>query len=215
MLITEQKPMDEILQYTDGEKNIFLVGCKGCADGCATGGEKQVAEMKQSMEKAGKTVTGTSLIDFVCNNRLTRMTLSAHEGKIRLSDSLVVLCCGAGVQATASVVDKAVHPGCNTLPLGGRHAEWREAEGCLECGQCVLEYTGGICPVTLCPKGLVNGPCGGTKDGKCEVDSTKDCAWTLIYNRLKKQDRLDVMRKTQKPKDYQKMTHPRRASVAA
>jgi len=87
-------------------------------------------------------------------------------------------------------------------------------ELCLQCGECVLASTGGICPVTLCPKGLVNGPCGGTRDGKCEVDPTKDCAWTLIYNRLKKQGRLDQMRKTQKPKDYQKMTHPRRGSIA-
>ncbi|MEW6034126.1 MAG: methylenetetrahydrofolate reductase C-terminal domain-containing protein [Chloroflexota bacterium] len=202
MLITEQKPMDEILRYTDGEKNIFLVGCKGCAEGCETGGEKQVAEMKQGLEKAGKAVSGTSLIDFMCNPQLTRMTLQAHEKKITSSDSLLLLCCGAGVQATASVVDKVVHPGCNTLSLGGRHAEWREAERCLECGQCVLEYTGGICPVARCAKKLFNGPCGGSSDGKCEVSPDLPCAWQQIVDRLTRIGRLDKLETVVPPKDW-------------
>jgi len=132
MLITEQKPMEEILQYLDGEKDIFLVGCKGCSEGCETGGEHQVAEMKQRLEEVGKAVTGTCLIDFACNDQLTRITLRAHESKIVASDSLLMLCCGIGVQAAASVVDMVVHPGCNTISLDGRHGEWREGERCLE-----------------------------------------------------------------------------------
>ena len=130
MLISEQKPMEEILSYLSGEEKVFIVGCKGCAEGCQTGGEQQAIEMKQKLEEEGKTVTGISLIDFACNEQLTRMTLQAHESKIVDSDSLLMLCCGIGVQAAASVVDKVVHPGCNTVSLGGRHGEWRDGERC-------------------------------------------------------------------------------------
>ena len=202
MLITEQKPMEEILQYLDGENNIFLVGCKGCAEGCETGGEHQVMEMKQRLEEVGKKVTGISLIDFACNDQLTRMTLSAHESKIVASDSLLMLCCGIGVQATASVVDKVVHPSCNTISLDGRHGEWREGERCLECGQCVLEFTGGICPIARCAKNLLHGPCGGSEGGKCEVHPDLPCAWHLIIERLTKLGRLDRLEALIAPKDW-------------
>ena len=202
MLITEQKPMEEILQYLDGENDIFLVGCKGCAEGCETGGEHQVMEMKQRLEETGKTVTGISLIDFACNDQLTRMTLHAHESRIIASDSLLMLCCGIGVQATAAVVDKVVHPSCNTISLDGRHGEWREGERCLECGQCVLEFTGGICPIARCAKNLLHGPCGGSEGGKCEVHPDLPCAWHLIIERLTKLGRLDRLEALIAPKDW-------------
>lgn len=202
MLISEQKPMEEILQYFDGENNIFIVGCKGCAEGCETGGERQVVDMKQKLEEAGKKVTGVSLIDFACNEQLTKMTLRAHERQIVASDSLLMLCCGIGVQATASVVDKVVHPGCNTVSLGGRHGEWREGERCLECGQCVLEFTGGICPITRCAKQLLNGPCGGSVDGKCEVSPDLPCAWQQIIDRLTRIGKLDRLASVVPPKDW-------------
>ncbi len=202
MLITEQKPMEEVLGYLDGETKVFLVGCKGCADGCETGGEREVVEMKQKLEAAGKTILGSSLIDFACNPELTRMTLRVHESKIATSDSLLMLCCGVGVQTVASVVDKIVHPGCNTISLGGRHAEWREGERCLECGQCQLEFTGGICPIARCAKSLFHGPCGGSVDGKCEVNPDLPCAWQLIIDRLTKLGRLDKLEAFVPPKDW-------------
>ena len=202
MLITEQKPMEEILQYLDGEVNIFLVGCKGCAEGCETGGERQVVEMKQGLEEAGKMVTGVSLIDFACNEQLAKMTLRVHERQILASDSLLMLCCGIGVQAAALVVDKVVHPGCNTVSLGGRHGEWREGERCLECAQCVLEYTGGICPIARCAKNILHGPCGGSEGGKCEVRPDLPCAWHLIIERLTKLGRLDKLEGLVEPKNW-------------
>ena len=152
MLISEQKPMEEILSYLDGEQKVFIVGCKGCAEGCQSGGEQQANEMKPKLEAEGKTITGISVIDFACNEQLTRMTLQAHESRILASDSLLMLCCGIGVQAAAAVVDKVIHPGCNTVSLGGRHGEWRDGKRCQECGQCMLEYTGGICPMARCAK---------------------------------------------------------------
>lgn len=202
MLITKQKPLEQILSYLGNEKSIFIVGCKGCAEGCQTGGEKEVAEMKQKLEQAGKKVTGAALVDFMCNDSQVRLMLQPHEAAIVSSDSLLALCCGVGVQSTSQVVDKIVHPGCNTVSLGGRHAEWREAERCLECGDCVLEYTGGICPVARCSKFLMNGPCGGSVNGKCEVSKDIPCAWQLIIDRLIKLGRLDKLQTMVAPKDW-------------
>jgi ferredoxin len=202
MLITKQKPLEQILGYLANENSIFIVGCKGCAEGCHTGGEKEVMEMKQKLEQAGKTVAGTALIDFMCNDSQVRLMLQPHEAKILAADSLLALCCGVGVQSTSQVVEKMVHPGCNTVSLGGRHAEWREAERCMECGDCVLEYTGGICPVARCSKFLLNGPCGGSVNGKCEVSQDIPCAWQLIIDRLTKLGRMDKLQTIVAPKDW-------------
>ncbi|MFC1963260.1 methylenetetrahydrofolate reductase C-terminal domain-containing protein [Chloroflexota bacterium] len=203
MLITEQKPIEEIMQNLDGENNVFLVGCKGCAEGCESGGETEVSEMKQKLEEAGKKIAGISMIDFMCNPSLVRQTLGAHEAKVIGSDSLMVLCCGVGVQTIAEVVDKVVHPGCNTISLGGAHAEWGDADRyCMECGDCVLEYTGGICPIAGCSKNLFHGPCGGSEGGKCEVNPDIPCAWHLIIERLSKLDRLDKLEELVPPKNW-------------
>jgi len=202
MLISEQKPLEEILDYLDGEKNIFLIGCKGCAEGCESGGEKQVLEMKHILEGQGKTISGLSIIDMVCNETLTRMKLKTHQEEMKAADSILVLTCGVGVQTVAAVTDKAVHPGCNTLSSGGAHAEWKEAERCLECGDCMLEFTGGICPIARCSKHLLNGPCGGSQGGKCEVDPSIPCAWQLIIERSTKLERLDKLEKVVAPKNW-------------
>jgi len=202
MLISEQKPLEEILDYLDGERNIFLIGCKGCAEGCESGGEKQVLEMKHTLEGQNKTIGGFSIIDMVCNETLTRIKLKIHQKEIKAADSILVLTCGVGVQTVAGVVDKAVHPGCNTLSSGGAHAEWKEAERCLECGDCMLEFTGAICPIARCSKHLLNGPCGGSQGGKCEVDPSIPCAWQLIIERLTKLGQLDKLEKIVAPKNW-------------
>ena len=202
MLISEQKPLEEILSYLDGEKYVFLIGCKGCAEGCESGGEKQVLEMKHVLEGQGKAVTGSSVIDMVCNETLTRMKLKVHKGELEAAGSILVLTCGIGVQTVAGVVDKVVHPGCNTLSSGGAHAEWKEAERCLECGDCMLEFTGGICPIARCSKHLLNGPCGGSQGGKCEVDPSIPCVWQSIIERLTKLGQLDRLEKIVAPKKW-------------
>ncbi|MFC1914045.1 methylenetetrahydrofolate reductase C-terminal domain-containing protein [Chloroflexota bacterium] len=210
MIISEQKPFPEILQMLGSEKGIFLVGCKGCAEACHTGGEPQVLEMKQKLESEGKSVAGYAVVDFLCDKALVKFRLKAHEEKIKSADSLLVMTCGLGVQATAKVVDKLTHPACNTVNIGGARGEWRGEERCLECGDCLLDYTGGICPLTACTKSLINGPCGGTKDGKCEFEpETRDCGWHLIYERLKKLNQLDRMRTMLTPKDWSKMRPPK------
>lgn len=202
MLISEQKPLEEILSYLEGEKSVFLVGCKGCAEGWNSGGEKQVAEMKNTLQQRGKAVSGSVVIDMLCDKALTTLSLRAYKEQIAAADSILVLTDGAGVQTVAEVVDKVVHPGCNTLSAGGAHAEWKEAERCLECGDCVLEYTGGLCPIARCSKLLLNGPCGGSQDGKCEVDPSIPCVWQQIVDHLAKLGRLDKLEKLVGPKNW-------------
>ena len=202
MLISEQKPLEEILSYLDRDKNIFVIGCKGCAEGWGSGGEKQVAEMKGTLQEKGKTVTGSVVIDMLCDAALTNLRLRSYRREIAAADSILVLTDGVGVQTVAEVVDKVVHPGCNTLSSGGGHAEWKESERCLECGDCVLEFTGGLCPIARCSKHLLNGPCGGSQGGKCEVDPGIPCVWQQIVDHLGKLGRLDILEKFVAPKNW-------------
>jgi hypothetical protein len=204
------KPLEEILDSLGTEKKIFIVGCKGCAEVSQTGGEQQVLEMKQNLEQAGKEVTGTTVIDFLCDKSLVKLRLMTHDGEVTDADSLLVMTCGIGIQATAAVVDKVTHPACNTMSVGGATGTWRGSERCGECGDCLLDFTGGICPVTACSKSLINGICGGMKDGRCEVEpDVRDCGWYLIYERLKKLNRLDKMKEIVPPKACSKMQPPR------
>jgi hypothetical protein len=202
MLISEQKPLEEILSYLEGDKNIFLIGCKGCAEGWGSGGEAQIAEMKNTLQEKGKTATGTVVVDMLCDAALTKLKLMAHRKEIAAADSILVLTDGAGVQTVAEVVDKVVHPGCNTLSSGGAHAEWKEAERCLECGDCMLEFTGGLCPIARCSKHLLNGPCGGSQGGKCEVDPSIPCVWQQIIDRLSRLGQLDKLERLVTPKNW-------------
>lgn len=205
MLFTKSKPIEEILESLSGESKVFLLACNGCAESCGTGGQKGLDEMKSQMEKAGKSTTASCLVDFLCNKLLVTSRLSRELENIRKADSILVMTCGIGVQAVSTVVDIIVHPADDTVSLGGLQGLWPAEERCAACGQCYLDYTGGVCPITSCAKGMLNGPCGGPKDGKCEVDSEKDCGWLKIYDRLKKIDRLDNLEKLYVKRDYSKM----------
>lgn len=202
MLISEQKPLEEILSYLDGEKSIFVIGCKGCAEGWGSGGEKQVAEMRSTLQEKGKAVTGSVVVDMLCDAALTRLKLKSYRKEIAAANSVLVLTDGVGVQTVAEVVDKVVHPGCNTLSSGGAHAEWKESERCLECGDCMLEFTGGLCPIARCSKHLLNGPCGGSQGGKCEVDPSIPCVWQQIVDHLAKIGQLGKLEGLVAPKNW-------------
>ena len=205
MILSRQKPWEEILGYLDGENNIFILGCNGCAQASGTGGPEQVTEMKSKLEEAGKKVTGSAVIDFLCEKALVKSRLRSKVGQLEAADSILVMTCGVGVQAVAASVNKVCHPACNTVNLGGSRGEWQGSERCVECGDCLLEYTGGICPLTACTKGLISGQCGGASKGKCELDPTKDCGWELIYERLKQKNQLDILRRFIPPKNWDKM----------
>ena len=202
MLISEQKPLEEILGCLEGEEKVFLVGCKGCAEGCESGGERQVKEMKGVLEGKGKTIVGYTVLDMVCDEPLVKVRMAQLKRRIDPADSLLILCCGVGGQTVAAATRKVVHPGCNTVSLGGAHAEWREAERCLECGDCVLDYTGGLCPIARCSKHLLNGPCGGSQDKKCEINADIPCVWHLIVERLAELGRLQKLEEVKPPKNW-------------
>ncbi|MCK4294585.1 MAG: methylenetetrahydrofolate reductase C-terminal domain-containing protein, partial [Planctomycetes bacterium] len=145
MLYTENKPADEILESLGKEKNIFLLACNGCAEVCETGGEKAVLQIQAELKKAGKNITGTCLVDFLCNKILVTSRLAREMDKLQQSDSILVLSCGIGVQAVSKIVDKVVHPAANTVSVGGLQGLWPSDERCQACGDCALDYTGGIC----------------------------------------------------------------------
>ena len=205
MIVSTQKPWDEILGYLEAENKIYILGCNGCADASGSGGPTQVAEMQQKLEETGKKITGAMTIDFLCQKALVKSRLRPRTEQVEAADSILVMTCGLGVQAVAASVNKVCHPACDTVNMGGSRGEWKGDERCLECGECLLEYTGGICPLTACTKSLINGACGGASQGKCELDPEKDCGWELIYERLKQKNQLDKLRKFIAPKDYSKM----------
>ncbi|MFH1541006.1 MAG: methylenetetrahydrofolate reductase C-terminal domain-containing protein [Elusimicrobiota bacterium] len=209
MIVTHAKPFEEILKTVEGERSVFIVGCSGCAKVCETGGEKTCAELKKKFEEAKIKVNGCTTIDFMCNKLLVLLKLSRYKEKIEIADSVISLSCGIGVQSLSSVVDKYVHPANNTIYLGGFQGIWPSQEKCAQCGECVLDLTGGICPITNCSKSLLNGSCGGAKNGKCEIDKEFDCGWEKIYNRLKKLNKLENFHKfSTKLRDYSKMFPP-------
>jgi hypothetical protein len=173
-----------------------------------TGGRDEVMAMKECLQGLGKMVTGWTVIPTACDG-MTEASMRENNGAIRGANCVLVMSCALGVQRVGSYIDKPVIPALDTLFIGVEDSPGYFHEICDQCGHCVLGYTAGICPITACHKGLLNGPCGGTNNGKCEVDKEKDCAWTLIYNRLKAQDRLDIMRKYQPPKNSQLVPRPR------
>jgi len=213
MILSEQKPFEEILGYLEGEKNIFVLGCDGCAQSSGSGGPVQVEEMKKKLAGAGKKVTGAKVISFLCEKALVKTGLRGRVDEVAAADSILVMTCGLGVQAVAASVNKVCHPACNTINLGGSRGEWPGSERCKECGQCLLDYTGGICPLTACTKSLISGACGGANKGKCEVSPDRDCGWELIYNRLKSKGQLGKLKVFLNPLDHAKLM-PRPAMMS-
>ena len=200
--ITRQKPAEEIDLLLNRLGRIFIIGCGTCTTLTRTGGEPEVRAMKDRLSSQGKLVTGTMILPVACDN-LTVEALNEYGQQIDQADVLLIMTCAFGVQTIARQLQKMVVPALDTIFIGKENGIGQFDEICTQCGTCVLGETGGICPVTSCHKGLVNGPCGGTNNGKCEIDPEKDCAWTLIYNRLKELGQLDLMRTLQKPRNHQ------------
>ena len=191
MIIQKQKSFEEILKSLEGEKKVFIFGCADCATACKTGGVPELADMKKKLEEKGFEVTGTYVLDTACLVGEVRQRGKELADKITAADSILVLACGTATQTVTDTLEKLAHPGCESLFIGSVQRLGKYAEKCSACGECILEETGGICPVTRCSKGLMNGPCGGYRNGKCEVNPDQDCAWLLIYERLKARGKLD------------------------
>ncbi len=215
MIITTQKDFKDILKSLEREKKVFIVGCGECATVCKTGGEEEVLKIKKALEQEGKVVTGWVVPEAPCVASQVRIAAARNKKAMREADAILVMACGLGVQSVRENdrEGKIAHTGCDTLFMGEVDKDGAFLERCSACGECILEETGGICAITRCPKGLINGPCGGTDKGKCEVDKDRDCVWTLIYKALKEKNRLDLLKKIQPPKDYSKMSRPRQLSL--
>ena len=211
--ITRQKPLEEIEQQLEGLERIYLLGCGTCATLTRTGGKDQVLDMRERLQGRGKMITGWTVIPTACDE-MTGTALIENNGAIHSADCLLIMSCALGVQKAGSYIEKPVIPALDTLFIGVEETPGYFHEACDQCGHCVIGYTAGICPVTACHKGLLNGPCGGTNNGKCEIDKDKDCAWTLIYRRLQSQGRLDVMKRYQPIKNSQVAPRPRLARIS-
>jgi len=208
MLVTKEKPLDVLLEKIGEDGTLFIVACGGCPVGAETGGIGRARALAKELEARGKKVTGCREIDFLCNKVLVGVKLGRVVEKLGGVDSLLVISCGIGVQAVANMVDMPVHPALDTITMEFHQGLWPSSERCGECGECKLSDTGGICPVTACSKSLLNGQCGGAKDGMCEVHPEKPCAWQQICDRLAEQGRLDRIRKLAEVRDYGKMNFP-------
>ena len=204
---TERKPNEEIVDSLAGVKQAFILGCEGCPIGCETGGQPWADEMTRVLTEAGISVTGSALIDMICNKAIIGIKLGRLIDQITDAEAILVGSCGVGVQAVGNMVGRRSVPAMDTISLSDYQGLWPSEERCGHCGECMLADTGGLCPITLCAKSLVNGICGGTgDDGSCEVSSDRRCGWLMIYERLEALGRLDDFKLFQSPKDFRKRT---------
>lgn len=214
-MISEQKNIEEILLYLKGCKNVIITGCSLCASACKVGGEDEVLEMKEILEGKGINVLGYTILDPSCNLLHTKREMKKFKEELKKADAVLSMACGDGTQTLAKIVKIPVFPANNTMFIGETKRVGEFEEACRACGECQLGWTGGICPVTMCAKGLINGPCGGARDGKCEVNPENDCAWILIYDRLKALDRLDNLTEIREPRDFKTSSHPNKINLRA
>lgn len=206
MIVAERKPMEEILEMLAPYEKVLVLGCGGCVAVCLTGGERQADMLASQLRLAlrGRSAKVSVAVDCITRQCEKEFFDDLTENP-RDYDCVLSLACGAGVQyAAEQFPDVPILPAMNTTFLASNvaHGVWEEY--CRGCGDCVLAWTGGICPVTKCSKGLINGTCGGTDGGKCEVDKDMDCGWLLIYERLKELGRLDEYRKMRPARDHRK-----------
>ncbi len=211
MIITRKKPPEQLLAMLAGVHRVALAGCKSCATACQTGGEKELAEMTAFLQEHGFEVVGTILPDECCHMLLVKRDIKALRDSG--AEAIVGMACGDGVQTVAEHVQIPVFPANDTLFLGQIERAGVFHEACRMCGDCMLGQTGGICPITQCAKSLVHGPCGGQRNGRCEVNPENRCAWIRIYERLKDIDRLDLLDADRADKNYRSTAWPQAHSL--
>lgn len=205
MIVAEPKSLEEINQMIDGYDKVLMVGCGTCTTVSLSGGEREVNLMATAVRLSRK-VEGRDI--EIGQQTIIRQCDWEYIDELKNVDdyqAIVSFACGAGIQGLArKFTDIPVFPGVNTNFIGFNEEYGLFSEQCKACGECILDKTGGICPVARCAKGLLNGPCGGTNNGKCEISKDKDCAWVLIYNQLEGQGKLDRFKEILAPKDYAK-----------
>jgi len=202
MIITKQKNFNELLRCI-GSKPVFLVGCNQCATICRTGGKDEVLALKEALETQQIQVTGWIILEPACHQMNDKRMLKDHAEELNKSAKVLVLACGNGAQTLAELVpEKEIIVGTDTLFLGEISHATEFNKRCVMCGECLLDLYGGLCPVSQCPKSMLNGPCGGCFQGKCEISPQVECVWDRIYQVLKKRGALQALSVIQKPKDW-------------
>lgn len=204
MIVAEQKPIKEIIDATRGFEKLLVVGCGACVTVCFAGGERETSALASGLRLAAGSENRRIDVEVEMNVRQCEWEfIEPLAAKIEAADAVVSTACGVGVQFLAQRwPEKLIFPGLNTSFMGGPIEQGVWLENCGGCGNCVLASTGGICPIARCAKSMLNGPCGGSQKGKCEVSKDIDCAWQLIYDRLKLQGRLDQLASLVPQKDW-------------
>jgi electron transport complex protein RnfC len=198
------KSADELESLLAGKDHLFIIACNKCFKEFKSVDEPDLGELEEFVTGQGKTLTGSTKVDFLCNKVLTEKKL--QDLIPEETEHVLVLSCGLGIQTVADLAGKPVYAASNSLNYRGHHGMALTKKSCDACAQCFLNITGGVCPIVDCSKSLVNGQCGGAKNGKCEVDSSKDCAWEKIYRRLEKQGRLEeFLHQPVQIRDYSKV----------
>lgn len=213
MIVAEQKPLEEIRRMISPYERVLILGCGTCMTVCGAGGEREVSFLNNALRLAevksgnGAHVFSEYTLKRQCDNEFMDLLVDRVDD----IDAVLSLACGIGVQAVAeSFPDLIVLPGVNTSFMG-MVKEWGIwDERCAACGECRLDETGGICPITRCTKGILNGPCAGVKYGKCEANKDMDCAWILIYERLERLQQMEKMRRYYPPRNFRAIPRPKR-----
>jgi ferredoxin len=204
MIVGNRKSLEEIREMLKPYKKILLLGCRECITVCAAGGEREVgvlaSELKLSRAKDGEEI---EVKEHTLERQCDHEYINEIKSFVNDYEVVVSMACGAGIQYVAEhYPSKIVLPAINTTFLGVTLEQGVWSERCQGCGECVLHLTGGVCPIARCAKSLLNGPCGGSSDGKCEIDKDTDCAWQLIINRLKELGQLDRYEEIIPAKDW-------------
>jgi hypothetical protein len=212
VIVTAQKPLDEILDFLSPYKSILIAGCDGCTQ--PPRGLREARTLAQLLELGGKLREKDFNFKVItlpkqCDSYLT---LTPLQPQMKDMEAILSLACGLGVQTIAQVLpDFPVFPAQNTLFIGSEIREDNTLEErCAACGDCLLALTGGVCPIARCAKSLLNGPCGGSQHGKCEIDPDKDCAWDLIIKRLEKLGKLSALDEIRPPRNFGEVMRPGR-----
>ncbi|UMZ75352.1 methylenetetrahydrofolate reductase C-terminal domain-containing protein [Natranaerofaba carboxydovora] len=204
MIIAERKPLDRILENIKPFKKVLVLGCRTCVAVCLAGGEKEAEALARTIDLKNKKEGNDVQVDFASLERQCEFEfVEDFEQELKDYDVILSMACGAGPQTiVAKYPEVKVLPAVNTTFIGMPKEQGVWVEQCVACGDCELDKTMGICPIAKCSKSMMNGPCGGSQDGKCEIDKELDCGWHLIYERLKELGMSDRMNTIEPPKDW-------------
>jgi ferredoxin len=208
MIISHIKPLETILSALGESRSVFIVGCAKCATVCKSGGEEEVWQMQEALISSGRAVTGLIIIDEACHMLRVSRDLRGKQQMVDDADALLVMACGAGIQSVSAAVPKKTVAALDSMFLGNIRRFGHFEQKCSLCGDCILSTTAGICPVTACPKGLLNGPCGGMDEGRCEIDPEAECAWAQIFAKMTASGDCSNLTETVPPKNHSKIPKP-------